>query len=159
MQRADQAYSVPEAYVPPPLPVHVIGKSTIGPRWILQIAGSVVVVGGFRAASSACPGSYDLIVFVLQWALFGSIAASLMILVARGASILKQQTDAWLKRQPLLLAIAAAVVLWIGLTVLVWLLMTDWAFRPFVDASLQVIDTLGALGHSSAAKVVCPLPA
>ena len=82
MQPAGQAFEAPDSHVPPLVPVQVIGGLATGLRWVLGIAGWVVVVGVFRAASNACAGSYDWIVVVLQWSLFGFIAASLLTTVA-----------------------------------------------------------------------------
>ena len=159
MQPADQAFKVPDSYVPPPFPVQVIGGLATGFRWVLGVAGWVVVVGVFRAASNACAGSYDLIVDVLQWSLFGFIAASLITIVLKGASGFKRRTDEWLRSWRLLPAVLAATALWAILAVVVWQSMTDWVFGPIVSLLLQVIGTLGGLGNPGGANLECPLPA
>lgn len=159
MQPTDQAFKVPASSVPPLVPVQVIGGLATGLRWVLGIAGWVVVVGAFRAASNACAGSYDLIVIVLEWSLFGYIAASLMFVILKGASGFKRRTDDWLRSRPLLPAVLTAAGLWIVLTVVVWQFMTDWVFGPIVSLLLQVIGTLGGLGNPGGANLECPFPA
>ncbi|MCY3795229.1 MAG: hypothetical protein OXG51_12760 [Gammaproteobacteria bacterium] len=159
MQPAGQAFEAPDSHVPPLVPVQVIGGLATGLRWVLGIAGWVVVVGVFRAASNACAGSYDWIVVVLQWSLFGFIAASLLTTVAKGASGFRRRTDDWLRSRPLLPAVLAAAALWIVLTVVVWQFMTDWVFGPIVSLLVQVIGTLGGLGNPGSASLECPLPA
>ena len=159
MQPAGQAFEVPDSSVPPLVPVRVIGGLATGLRWVLGITGWVVVVGVFRATSNACAGSYDWIVVVLQWSLFGYVAASLLTTVARGASGFKRRTDDWLRSRPLLPAVLAAAALWIVLTVVVWQFMTDWVFGPIVGLLLQVIATLGGLGSPGGASLECPFPA
>ena len=159
LQPADQAFDVPDSHVLPPFPVEVIGGVAAALRWVLWIAGWVVVVAAFRAASNACAGSYDLIVAVLQWSLFGFISASLLTTIARGAGGFKRRTDDWLRSRPLLPAVLAAAALWIVLTVVVWQFMTDWVFGPIVGLLLQVIATLGGLGNPGSANLECPFPA
>ena len=159
MQPTDQAFKVPDSYVPPLFPVQVIGGLATGLRWVLGIAGWVIVVGVFRAASNACAGSYDWVVAVLEWSLFGYIAASLMVVILKGASGFKRRTDEWLRSRPLLPAVLTATALWAILAVVVWQSMTDLVFGPIVSLLLQVIGTLGGLGNPGGANLECPLPA